>query len=152
MSTLLYMGSAMSFEEKNAWNILIVSTAVYAGYAYVILSQAASMPLSEVPYVWPMLWAIGISVLIMLGVVIVISILAPKEADKRDERDRVISRFGDHVGQSFVVIGANAALIMCMVELDYFWIANVIFLGFFLSAILAAIAKIAFYRFGFHSW
>lgn len=142
----------MSFEEKNAWNMLIVSTAVYAGYAYVILSQAASMPLNEVPYMWPMLWAIGIAVLIMLGVVIVISILAPKEADKRDERDRVITRFGDHVGNSFIVLGANAALFMCMAELDYFWIANVIFLCFFLSAILASIAKLAFYRFGFHSW
>jgi hypothetical protein len=41
---------------------------------------------------------------------------------------------------------------MAMVELDYFWIANVIYLAFHLSAILGAAAKIVAYRRGFQPW
>lgn len=40
------------------------------------------------------------------------------------------------VGQSFVVIGGVAALLMAMAEWEHFWIANVIYLAFVLSAIL----------------
>ena len=41
---------------------------------------------------------------------------------------------------------------MAMAEWDYFWIANVIYLCFVLSAILGSIAKIVAYRQGFPQW
>lgn len=50
------------------------------------------------------------------------------------------------------MIGAVAALLMAMAELDHFWIANTIYLAFVLSAILGSMAKIAAYREGFQQW
>jgi hypothetical protein len=39
-----------------------------------------------------------------------------------------------------------------LLEVDYFWIANVLYLCFTLSAVLSSIAKIFAYRRGFHPW
>ncbi|MBB4691157.1 hypothetical protein [Paractinoplanes abujensis] len=71
---------------------------------------------------------------------------------KADQRDREIGRFGDHIGQSLVVAGAVAAMVMALFEARYFWIANVIYLAFVLSAVLGSTAKIFAYRRGFHPW
>jgi hypothetical protein len=46
----------------------------------------------------------------------------------------------------------GAALAMSLAELDHFWIANVIYLAFVLSAIIGSVAKIFAYRRGFQSW
>lgn len=81
-----------------------------------------------------------------------ISIFSPREAGKKDQRDREIYRFGEYAGQSFVVIGGIAALLMAMAEVPHFWIANVIYLAFVLSAMLGSVAKIVAYRKGFQPW
>jgi hypothetical protein len=39
-----------------------------------------------------------------------------------------------------------------MAELPYFWIANAVYLAFFLSAALASVAKIVAYRRGLPAW
>lgn len=78
--------------------------------------------------------------------------LLAQEAGKKDQRDREIYRFGEYIGQSFVVMGGVAALLMAMAEWDHFWIANVIYLAFVLSAMLGSVAKIVAYRRGFQPW
>lgn len=50
------------------------------------------------------------------------------------------------------MIGALAALVLALAEADHFWIANVIYLAFALSAVLGSVAKIFAYRRGFQSW
>lgn len=58
-----------------------------------------------------MLWTIGgvivVSVVlnIVVGIVVRIGILARAGAGKTDQRDREISRFGEPIGQSILVIG-----------------------------------------------
>ena len=78
-----------------------------------------------------------------------IEVVSPTATPAKDVRDRQI---GEHTGQSFVVIGAVAALLMAMAEWDWFWIANVIYLCFTLSAILSAVTKIVIYRGSFPPW
>jgi hypothetical protein len=39
-----------------------------------------------------------------------------------------------------------------MFEAGYFWIANVIYLGFVLSAILSSVTKVIVYRKGVPTW
>jgi hypothetical protein len=56
------------------------------------------------------------------------------------------------MGQAFVVIGALGALVLALFDVDGFWIANVIYLCFVLSAILSSIAKIVAYRSGMPRW
>ena len=59
---------------------------------------------------------------------------------------------GETVGQAFVVIGGVSAMLLALFEFEYFWIANVIYLCFVLSAILSAIAKLVAYRSGMPRW
>lgn len=141
----------MSFEEKSAWIMGVLAVGSYAAYVIIVLGGAESAPLTQVPYVAPMLWTIGASIGVSIVLHILIRMASPKNAGK-DQRDKEIYRFGEYIGQSFVIIGAVAALIMAMATLDYFWIANVIYLAFVLSAVLGSVAKIIAYRRGFQPW
>ncbi|UZX01676.1 hypothetical protein F8G81_02830 [Arthrobacter sp. CDRTa11] len=142
----------MSYEEKSAWIMGVVAVGSYGIYLAIILGQARTTPLTDVAYVSPLLWTVGASILVSIALHAVMGISAPREAGRKDQRDREIYRFGEYIGQSFVVIGGVAALLMAMAELDHFWIANVIYLMFVLSAILGAVAKIVAYRRGFQPW
>lgn len=142
----------MSHDEKSAWIMGLLAIATYATYLVIVLRRAGDTPLPEVPYVSTLLWTIGASIVASIVLHIVIAAASPKEAGKKDQRDREINRFGEYVGQSFVVIGGVAALGMSLLKLDHFWIANAIYLAFTLSAILGSIAKIVSYRWGFQPW
>jgi hypothetical protein len=157
MSALLYMrgpgGSRkMSYEEKSAWIMGVMAVSSYAVYLAVILNGAALIPLADVAYVAPLLWTVGASILGSIVLHALIGVFSPKEAGRKDQRDREIYRFGEYTGQLFVVVGGVAALLMAMAEVDHFWIANVIYLAFTLSAILGSVAKLVAYRRGFQPW
>ncbi|MGH3862259.1 hypothetical protein [Actinokineospora sp.] len=142
----------MAFEEKRAWIMLVVTVAAYAAYLITVLGRAGDIPLADVPYVSTMLWTIIGSIVAAIVLNIVVSIASREEAAQKDQRDREIARFGDNIGMSFVVIGAVAAMLMSMAEWNHFWIANAIYLGFALSAVLGSMAKLAAYRRGFQPW
>ncbi|NUR82478.1 MAG: hypothetical protein HOY71_00160 [Nonomuraea sp.] len=142
----------MPFEEKLAWIMAVVSAVAYAVYAVLVLGRVGPGPLVETPYAATMLWTIGGAILAGMVLRIVVSALAPQDAGKRDQRDREINRFGDHIGQSFVAIGGVAAMGLALLRADQFWIANVLYLAFVISAVLGSFAKIAAYRRGFWPW
>jgi hypothetical protein len=142
----------MPAEEKHTWIAALVAIGGYAAYLTVVLGRADGTPLADVPYVSTMLWTMGLSIVATIVLHIVAAIVSPRDADKKDLRDKQINRLGDYVGMWFVAAGGLAALVMAMVELDHFWIANVIYLAFHLSAIFGAAAKIVAYRRGFQSW
>lgn len=142
----------MSFEEKSAWVMGLVAAASYSVYIVVILGLAGTRPVMDVAYVAPLLWTVGASIAVSIALHAVLGMSSPQDAGKKDQRDKEIYRFGEYIGQSFVVIGGVSALLMAMAELDYFWIANVIYLAFVLSAILGSVAKIVAYRRGFQPW
>jgi hypothetical protein len=142
----------MSFEEKGTWVSLVVTVGTYTAYLIIILGRADGVPLTEVSYVATLLWTIGIAIGLMIIGRIAVAVAKPSEADKSDVRDKEINRFGDYVGQSLVVVGGLAALIMAMAEVDHFWIANALYLAFVLSGILAAVTKLIAYRRGFQPW
>ena len=142
----------MSFEEKSAWVMGMLAVAAYSVYLAVVLGRSGSMPLTEVPYLAPLLWTVGGSIVASIVLHTAIRTFSPKESGAKDQRDREIYRFGEHIGQSFVIIGAVVALIMAMAQVDHFWIANAIYLAFVLSAILGSVAKIVAYRWGFQPW
>ena len=59
-----------------------------------------------------------------------------------------ITRSGEFGSRWFVVAGAVAVLAMALARWDYFWIANVIYLGFVLWAVAGSALKLAAYRRG----
>ena len=142
----------MSALEKRAWIRLGTAIAAYATYLALILIRDDGGQLAEVSYVPALLWTIGGAIVASIVLDILVSIASPREAGRADQRDREIARFGDTVGQSFVVIGGVAALLMALLELPYFWIANAVYLAFVLSAVLGGIARLVAYRRGLPQW
>jgi hypothetical protein len=142
----------MSFEEKNTWVYALVSVAAFAAYLVTILGRAQGIPVSEVPYVGAMLWSIGAAIAASIVGRVVIAAAWPRDADRTDQRDKEIYRFGEYVGQWLVVIGAAVALLLAMAEVDHFWIANELYLAFVLAALLSSAAKLVAYRRGFQLW
>jgi len=134
----------MSYEEKSTWVLGVLAVVALAVYATITLAQSATMPLTETPYVATMLWTIIGSI----AVSIVVSIAIGLFGHTSDQRDREFHAFGERVGSGFLVIGGLAGLILAWLEADWFWIANVLFLGFVLSAIVSSVAKLVAYRRG----
>ncbi|WP_410614093.1 hypothetical protein [Amycolatopsis sp. lyj-109] len=149
MSGLFYLGE-VPHEEKRAWILGVAAIVSYAVYLVVVLGRAGQRPLAEVPYVAPLLWTVGTSIVAS----IVLSILAAviSRDGGKDQRDREIGRFGEYIGHSMVIIGAVAALLLAMAQAPHFWIANALYLAFTLSAILDSTARVFAYRRGFQPW
>lgn len=138
----------MTFTEKNTLIFLVVSALGLGVYAALVFSRAQGVPLVEVAYAAPMLWTIGGAIVAGIVGQTVLSALEPKEAREKDQRDRDIDRFGILMGQSFIVIGGVVALLLTMAEAKYFWIANTLYLGFVLSALVGSSARLIAYRRG----
>jgi hypothetical protein len=142
----------MSYEERNVWVFLVVSVLFYTAYVVVVLSRAQDTPLTEVAYVGPLLWSIGGAIIASILGTIGVALVNRRDGHLKDQRDKEIDRVGERTGQSFVVIGALAAMALALLEVDWFWIANVIYLCFVLSAIVSSMTKLAAYRQDFSTW
>ena len=142
----------MVYEERNAWSGLIVGVLVIGGYVVVMLQQSADRPVTEVDWLAPMLWTIGIGIAATIALSVVWGIIAgardPDGVGRSDVRDRDISRMGSRVEQAFVVIAGLGVIALCAVDADVFWIANTMFAGFAVSAIVGGIARVVAYRRG----
>jgi hypothetical protein len=142
----------MTLDETRAWARLVAAVVAYGVYVAVVLGRAGGRPLPEAPYDVALLWTVGACVLGATLVETFIRTAGPKTSRVRDVRDREIGRLGDYVGQSFVVIGAVAAMLMAMAGWQRFWIANVIYLCFVLSAVLSNVTKVVVYRGSLPQW
>ena len=143
----------MSYEEKGTWLYLVVAIAGYTVYLSLVLPQLlGGVPVEDVDYVPIMLWTIGGAIVVTIVLRILVEIVFPSESTKGDVRDKEIDRLGTRVGSTFIVIGALGALVLAMLEADWFWIANVIYLCFVLSALLESITRLVAYRRGVPTW
>jgi hypothetical protein len=147
----------VSYEEKNTWVLALIAPLGYIAYLVLLFTQLDGRPLAEAEYVWPMAGSIigaivaGIIGGILVGIVTGIT-SGGKVDSTSDQRDKQISRFGDHVGHSFVIIGGIGAIVLAFIEAPHFWIANLLYLCFVLAGILSSVAKLVAYRRGFHAW
>jgi len=142
----------MVYEERNKWSALIVTLTTTIAYVIVVVQAADGGSLTDVEW-WPiMAWTIGASIVVTVVISVLWGIIAgmfdPDGVGTSDQRDRDISRMGDRVGQSFMVIGGLGVIILSAFEADTFWIANTMFFGFALSAIVGGIASVIAYRRG----
>lgn len=142
----------MSLEEKKAWSFLAVAVLAYGVYLMLLLTAAATYSATDIEYAPLMLWTIGGAIVAGIITNIAIASTSPSDARQVDQRDREITRLGEHVGQAFLVIGGVGALVLALVRADYFWIANVVYLGFVLSAVIGSIARLVAYRRGVPTW
>lgn len=142
----------MVYEERNAWAGLIVSPIVMVVYVTLVLQQAAGGPLTDVDWFPLMLWVIGGGIVgtIVLGIVwgMIAGAKDPDGVGRSDIRDRDISRMGSRVEQAFVVIAGLGVIVLCAAGADVFWIANTMFAGFAIAAVVGGIARVTAYRRG----
>jgi len=101
-----------------------------------------------VPYGWVLLWTTVASDLASTLGRTLVETARPSDSRRADVRDKEISRFGEYASRWFIVAGAAAALFMALAKWDYFWIANVIYLGFVLWAVVGSAIKLVAYRRG----
>jgi hypothetical protein len=138
----------MSYEEKGTWVYLVTCVAAYGVYLAIVIGRAAHTPVAQVPYVAVLLWTTGASIVASIAGRVLIETASPSGRRRSDVRDREIYRFGEYASRWFIVAGAGAALIMAMARWDYFWIANVIYLGFVLWAVAGSAMKLLAYHRG----
>ena len=142
----------MVYQERNTWSQLIATLVALIVYVIVIVQAAAGGPLADVHW-WPvMLWAIVGSIVGSIVISIVWGIIAgrrdPEGVGAADLRDRDIGRLGSRVGQAFMVIAGLGVIALCALEASWFWIANTMFFGFVLSAVIGGVARVIAYRRG----
>lgn len=138
----------MSFDEKSTWIYLVIAIVVPAVYFTNVLGQVGDTPVNEIAYVRPMITAIIVAIVASIVAHIVVAMASPREADKRDERDKNINRFGEYVGGIVLAVGVVGVLGLTMAEFEYFWIANALYAAFILQAITTSIVKLVAYRRG----
>ena len=142
----------MVFEEKRAWVRMVAAVAAYVVYVVIILDRAQGRSLASVPYARTLLISIVASMVASMVAEMAWNVGIPLKSRVRDIRDKEIRRLGDYIGQSFVILGAGCAMLMAMAEWNWFWIANVIYLCFVLSALVSGVAKVILYRRSLPQW
>lgn len=138
----------MSFQKKSTWIMLVIVTAVYGAYFYVVFSEAVDADVASIQYKGLMLATVVVLVILAATAHIIVAVANPHEADQGDERDREINRFGEYIGGYALGVGALVSLGLAMTEVEYFWISNAILLGLVVSEIVSGGTKIVLYRRG----
>jgi hypothetical protein len=153
-------GAAMTFEEKVTWVNAVVFAVVPVVYFVSVLGQLGEVPASDIAYQRPMLIAVGVSIILTIIGAIAVGIGSGISAEitepgsgadigRKDERDVNIGRRGELVGYYVSSVGVVGALALTMLEYDYFWIANAIYLSFVIASLVSSAVKIHAYRKGF---
>jgi len=142
----------MVYVERNVWSSLVVTAIGMIVYVAIVLQEADGGPLTTVDWAPIMFWTIGACIVASIVVSIVWGILAgmrePAGVGKSDVRDRDIARMGTRVEQAFTAIAGVGVLLLCAVQAEWFWIANTMYFGFAIAAIVGGIARVVAYRRG----
>jgi hypothetical protein len=118
------------------------------------------VPTPEIAYQRPLLIAIGASVVLTIfgaiGAAIGTAISAEitgngsvDDVDRKDERDVLINRRGELIGCYVSSFGMLGVLALTMLEYDYFWIANALYLALMVGSLVGSTVKLVAYRRGF---
>jgi hypothetical protein len=138
----------VSYEEKGAWVYLVVVVGTYGAYLAVILGRAGGVPLARVAYVAPMLWIIGISIVLTTVGRVVVEIAKPSGDRRSDVRDKDVNRFGGYVGGMVLAVAMAVPFGLAMAKADPFWIANAMYAAFVVWALASTLGRLAAYRRG----
>jgi hypothetical protein len=144
----------MSFHEKSNALMLGAIVLVYGVYFALVLGQPL-MTGAQINTETGLLMSNGLmlgSVVALVAIAIaghiLIAVLAPKDADKHDERDRLIEMRGDQRGGFMMAFGALCGMGLAMLAMPHFWIVNAILAGLVLGEIVKAVSKLIDYRRG----
>ncbi len=150
----------MPFEERMTWVSVVVTVLVPVWYFVTVLGRLQTTTAAEIAWQRPLITALIASVVLMVVGAILMSIAASVSAvargrepaddiDRKDERDKTISRHGDLIGYYVASAGMVGVLILTMLEYDYFWIGSALYLSFVVATVVSSVVKLVAYRRGF---
>lgn len=150
----------MSFGEKTTWVSVLIGALVSVWYFAIVLPQLADTAAADIEYQRPLILAVVASIILTILGTISMAIATAVGAeitgtgsvddiDRKDERDISIGQRGDVVGYYVGSAGAVVALILTMLESEYFWIANTLYLSLAIAGLVAGIVTLRAYRRGF---
>jgi hypothetical protein len=148
MSNFSYIRDAMGYKERSTWIELVVAAGVFLWYLTVIAGRVRGTPVADVAFQGPLIRATVISIVATIVLHILYAILAGSRDTQEDQRDRQVARYGDWVGLWPLVLGAGAALVLAMLEVDHFWVANAIYVGFVVSSLTNSVSRLLAYQRG----
>lgn len=138
----------MAWDEKRAWVYLfcvVATTLAYAGY----LAAQSTGDITAVPYGWPLLVAIVLSVVLTVVLSVGAAVTDPEQAARSDERDEAIGQWSDLMGSHVTAALMMGVLAAVVAEWDHFWIGNGIYGAFVVGTIAGTLLKLIRYRRGF---
>ena len=149
----------MPYQEKITWVTLVAAVVVPIVYFAIMLGRLGQTSAADISYQAPLLVAIGIGIAVTIVGAIIVGIGtgisaelrgrdASSEIDRKDERDKSIARHGDLVGLYVACAGIAGVLALVMLEYDYFWVANAIYLSFIASSVVGSVVKLVAYHRG----
>jgi len=167
----------MTMNERTVWAYL-ASVVITSGiYLTLMVTRLLSGHVGEISWVGPLLWTIGASVLGTVVLIVILTIGStiagtiartirhaitserlghPHQAPTpvveidtiSDARDKEIDQIADHALVGVLGAGFVGALVLAMLDLDTFWIGNLLFVVGTVGAIVETITKIRLYRRG----
>jgi hypothetical protein len=150
---------SMTMDERTVWIYLVTVVVTSGTYLAVITARLLGQPVAQISWVGPMLWTLGLSILgTVLGTIGAALPGAIGSGRRRrsgcaepvsDVRDQEIAGFGARASVGVLGAGLGAALLLAMLDLDTFWIGNLLFLVGVVGAIVETSIKIRLYRRGF---
>jgi hypothetical protein len=152
--------AGMPFEEKITWVSAVVTIVVPVVYFVIMLGRLGETSAADIAYQKPLLVAIGASIVLTIVGSVLAGIgsgisaelhgrSASDDIDRKDERDKTISRHGDLIGYYVASAGMVGVLALTMLEYEYFWIANSLYLSFVVATLVGSVVKLVAYHRGF---
>jgi hypothetical protein len=138
----------MPFEEKSIIATTIAMAIAYGLYFTVVARWALTTPAADIAYQPLMVLTVVLLVVMLIIGQIAIAVSNPAEAGERDERDRMINLRGGNLGGYVLAVGVFLALVLAMVRVDQFYIANVLLLWWVLAELSSGVTRIVLYRRG----
>jgi hypothetical protein len=129
-------------------------------YLWVLGGQMGAVPVTEIGYQRPLLFAVGAMIVLTIAGTIAMAIGgairaevtgrgSSDDVDRSDERDVRIDARGDRVAFYVLSVFMIGVLALAMLEAAHFWIANGTFAAFVAAGLTGDGVKLAAYRRGF---
>ena len=138
----------MTFPEKSALTMTAVLVAVFGWYFWLVLGPIAGAGTPARDFAYTAVMGVALAAVTVLVTVshIILAIVFHRQANVRDERDRLISLRSTRVAGYLLAAGVFAGLGLAVARADRFWIAQVLVASLVLAAVAESVVKAALYR------